>query len=70
MPVWKITEIKTLLSAIFDFLFFLHSAQIHSLLLNFYSRNQPIRIRDMSFTKLKDISHNLCKALYIPLCRT
>ena len=28
------TEIKTLLLAIFDFLFFLHSAQIHSLILN------------------------------------
>ena len=24
-------------------------------------------MREMSFTKLKDISYNLCKALYIPL---
>ena len=31
---WKTTETKSLLSAIFDFPFFLHSAQIHSLILN------------------------------------
>ena len=66
MPVWKITEIKTLLSAVFDFLFFLHPAEIHSLILNFCSWNQPIRMREMSFTKLKAISHILCKALGIP----
>ena len=70
MPVWKITKIKTLLSALFDFLFFLHSAEIHSLILNFYSWNQPIRMREMSFTKLKAISHSLCRALAIPLCCT
>ena len=34
---------------------------------NFYSWNQSIWMREMSFTKLKDISYNLCKALYIPL---
>ena len=70
MPVWKITEIKTLLLAIFDFFFFLHSAETHSLILNFYSWNQPIRMREMSFTKLKAISHSLCKALGIRLCCT
>ena len=67
MPVWKINKIKTLLSAFFNFLLFLHSAQIHSFILNFWSWYQPIRIRAMSFTKLKVISHNLCKALGIPL---
>ena len=68
MLVWKITKIKTLLSAIFDFLFFLHSAQIHSFILNFWSwPNQPIRMHVMSFTKLKAIFQNLCKALGIPL---
>ena len=63
MPVWKITKIKTLLSAISDFLFFLHSAQIHSFIPNFWSWNQPIRMRAMPITKLKAISHSLCKAL-------
>ena len=33
MSVWKITKIKALLSSLFDFLFFLHSAQINSLIL-------------------------------------
>ena len=37
IPVWKITKIKTLLLAIFEFLFFLHTAQIHSFILNFSS---------------------------------
>ena len=68
MPVWKITEIKTLSSALFDFLFFLYSAEIHRIILNFYSWNQPIRMREMSLTKLKAISHSLWKALGIPLC--
>ena len=35
MPVRKINKIKTILSAIFSFLFFLHSAQIYSYILNF-----------------------------------
>ena len=70
MPVWKITKIKALLLSIFDFLFFLHSAQINSLTLNFYSWNLPIRMREMSFTKLKAISHSLCKALDMRLCCT
>ena len=38
MPVRKIAKVKTLLSAIFDFLLFLQSAQIHSLILNFKKR--------------------------------
>ena len=42
MPVWKITKIKAPLSSIFDFLFFLSSAQINSIILNFYSWNLPI----------------------------
>ena len=32
MPVWKIAKIKALLSSILEFLFFVHSAQINSLI--------------------------------------
>ena len=67
MPAWKITKIKTLLSAIFDFQFLLHSAQIQSLNLNLSNWNQPIRKREISFTILKAISHSLRNALGIPL---
>ena len=35
MPVWENTEIETLLLAIFSFLLFLHSAEVHSVILNF-----------------------------------
>ena len=40
MPVWKITKIKTLLSANFDVLVFLQSAHIQSLTLNFYNTHR------------------------------
>ena len=50
--MWIITKIKALLSSIFDFLFFLHSAQINSLVLNFYGCNLPIKMCEMSFKKL------------------
>ena len=67
MPV-KVTKTKALLSSIFDSLFFLHSAQINSFYTKFLQLNLPIRMRKMSFTKLKAISHSLCKALGIPIC--
>ena len=60
----KITKIKTLLSTIFIFLLFLYSAHpIRNLKLNYYSWNQPIRMHEMSFKKLKATSKSLCKAL-------
>ena len=61
---------KTLSSATFDFLFFLHSAQMHRLIVNFYSWNQPVRMCEMLFTRLIAISHSLCKAPGISLCCT
>ena len=49
-----------------------NTAQMNSLILNFYSifTDLPIRMCEMSFTKLKTVYHNMCKALDIQLCST
>ena len=74
MPVRKITKIKTLLSAVFDFLFFLHPAQIHNFCSKFLklksnnknARNVIYKIKSY-FPQTVQGAHNLCKALDIPL---
>ena len=62
LSAWKTTETKSLLSAIFDFPFFLHSAQIHSLILNLLKMKLTNKNASNVITKLKAVSVSLCCA--------